>query len=348
MISLCMIVKNEEEGLGKSLQSIPEFIDEIIIVDTGSTDKTIEIARMHTDKVFYFEWCCDFAAARNFSLLQASNDWVLVLDADEVIQEYQKDSILKFIQNKSNEKVIGRIKRINPYEDRFGEKKLIERVSRVFNKKYFHYDGIIHEQIVALTGKDYKSVPLDIIVNHIGYKKEVLNRTNKIERNLTLLKKAIEDNKRDPYLYYQLGKTYFMAKDYENAIVNFSKGIEFLDNFAYEYASDLVESYGYTLLNLEKYNDALQIENYKKYYGSLPDYNFLMGLIYMNTANFQIAAESFLKCTESKEGKIEGITTYLPLYNIGVIFESLGYKDEAIEYYRMCGNYELALNRLRV
>ncbi|MGG4411271.1 glycosyltransferase family 2 protein, partial [Niallia taxi] len=86
-VSLCMIVKNEESVLDRCLASVAHLVDEVIIVDTGSTDKTKEIASKYTSKIFDFEWINDFSAARNFAAEQATGDWILVLDADEYIDE---------------------------------------------------------------------------------------------------------------------------------------------------------------------------------------------------------------------------------------------------------------------
>lgn len=345
MLSLCLIAKNEEETLSKCLNSIKDIVQEIVIVDTGSNDRTKEIALSFTDKVFDFIWCNDFSKARNFSISKASNDWILILDADEVVKEINVESILSFCNSK-NEKLVGRLKRINEYEDQYGTKKYIERVNRLFNRRYFKYEGIIHEQIVRNTGDSYSTENIDLVVDHIGYSKEVINRTNKIQRNIDLLKKAVHDNPKDPYLYYQLGKSYFMGKDYKNAYISFKVAMELVDNFQYEYAQDLVETYGYTLINLALFEEALVLEDYKKYYSKSPDFLFLLGLVNMNNSKFQNAAETFLKCTEFKEGKIEGITSFLPFYNIGVIFECLGFKEEAISYYKLCGDYTPAVKAL--
>ena len=85
-ISLCMIVKNEENVLERCLNSVREFVDEIIIVDTGSIDSTRDIARKYTDKIYSFEWIHDFSAARNESIGYATSDYILVLDADEYLE----------------------------------------------------------------------------------------------------------------------------------------------------------------------------------------------------------------------------------------------------------------------
>ena len=90
-ISGCLIVKNEEENLPKCLTSLSPFVDELIIVDTGSTDLTRQVAQEFTSKLFHFDWCDDFAAARNFALEKTSGEWILTLDADEelIVQDTQ-------------------------------------------------------------------------------------------------------------------------------------------------------------------------------------------------------------------------------------------------------------------
>ena len=83
-ISLCMIVKNEEEYLPRCLENIKDIVDEIIIVDTGSTDKTVEIAKSYGAKVYYFKWNNNFSEARNVSLKYATKDWILILNVDDL------------------------------------------------------------------------------------------------------------------------------------------------------------------------------------------------------------------------------------------------------------------------
>lgn len=93
-ISLCMIVKNEEKVLERCLKSIADLMDEIIIVDTGSTDRTKEIAKKYTDKIYDFEWIDDFSAARNFSFSKATKDYIYAADADEVLDEENREKFL--------------------------------------------------------------------------------------------------------------------------------------------------------------------------------------------------------------------------------------------------------------
>jgi len=95
-ISLCMIVKNEEETLARCLDSIKDIVDEIVIVDTGSIDQTKEIARKYTDKVYDFEWIDDFSAARNFSFSKAAMDYIMWMDADDIILGQDREKFLEF------------------------------------------------------------------------------------------------------------------------------------------------------------------------------------------------------------------------------------------------------------
>lgn len=347
MLSLCMIVRNEEENIERCLKSAKKIVDEIIIIDTGSTDVTKKICFGYTDKIYDFEWNDNFAEARNFSISKASNDWVLILDADEEVIYFNKESILRFIRNKSNDKIVGRIKRINFMDDNKGLRKYSERVNRMFNKNYFCYKGTIHEQIDSKSGEDYNTELIDISVEHGGYLKGNMSKKDKLTRNINLLNKEIEKNLEDPYLFFQLGKSYYMLREFEKACKCFEKSLEFDLDFRLEYVEDLIETYGYSLVEDGKYNMALRIKDYGKYYNNSSDFIFLLGIIYMNNAMFSDAVQCFDTCTKFKECKVEGVTTFLSYYNIGVVYEVLGYKTNAVEYYKLCGNYENALERLK-
>ncbi|MBU5427804.1 flagellin lysine-N-methylase [Tissierella pigra] len=344
-ISLCMIVKDEENFLGNCLNSIHEYVDEIIIVDTGSKDKTKDIAMKFTENVYDYIWCDDFATARNFSISKASNDWILVLDADEMVTSFDAVKVKEFM--KDDNLKVGRIKITNIIDSQQTNIKSTEWVSRFFNKKEFYYEGVIHEQITHKSKKQYKVGKIGINVEHLGYKKEIIEIKCKIQRNKDLLMKEIVKNPNDLYLCYQLGKTYYLAGEYDIACDVFDKALELCDSFKYPYVEDLIVSYGYSLVNCERYNEALELEAYNKYFEESSDYNFIMGLIYMNNAKFDKAIERFKSCIGNKEGRIDGVNSYLPNYNIAIIYEVSGDIDIAQKYYSRCGKYKLAEDRLK-
>jgi tetratricopeptide (TPR) repeat protein len=113
-----------------------------------------------------------------------------------------------------------------------------------------------------------------------------------------------------------------------------------------EYVIDMVESYGYALLNDGRAEEALAFEGIYEEFGDSADFQFLMGLIYMNNQRFEDAIAEFLKATQHTECRNVGVNSFAAFYNVGVICECLGRKEEAMDYYRKCGSYEPALRQL--
>lgn len=344
MISICMIVKDEEKNLEKTLQSIEVYNCEIIIVDTGSKDNTKEIARRYTKNVHDFHWCNDFSKARNFSISKASNDFILILDADEIILNLDKEKLEKIIIE--NREDVGRVVRKNEYLRENNKFIYNEYVNRLFNKNKYKYDGTIHEQIVSKDSKTYTTYNLPIVIKHIGYDNEEIGRKDKINRNIELLKESLKTKGDDPYIYYQLGKSFYMNGNFIDAKVNFEKSLDFNLDTKFEYVQDLIETYGYSLISLGEYKDSMKFLNlYDEFKGSA-DFIFLIALIYMNNGLFEEAITEFERAKSMKTCKMEGVNNYLANYNIGVILECLGNEEKAMEYYNMCNNYENALKRI--
>lgn len=349
-ISLCMIVKNEQATLANCLSSIAGYMNEIIIVDTGSTDSTKEIAFQYTDKVYDYVWTNDFAAARNYSISRASNEYVLILDSDEVTESIDIAEIERLIEKYPTK--IGRLQRINEFTRKGNLNKFSERVNRLFSKKYYQYEGIIHEQVVPIDTRDYasqaedSSYPIPLTVRHSGYEGDLSVRKIKTDRNIKLLKIALANHQDDPYLLYQLGKSYYMEEDYRNACSYFGQALYFDLNPKLEYVQDMVESYGYALLNSGQYETAMQMLSIYEEFSHSADFIFLIALILMNNGKFNQAIEEFMKATKKIECKMEGVNDYLAFYNIGVIHECLGDKEKAKLYYMKCNRYEAAKKRL--
>lgn len=350
MLSVCIITKNEEKNITRCLQCLKPYAFEIVVVDTGSTDRTKEIALQYTDKVYDFAWCNDFAGARNFAIGKATKPYIMIIDSDEFLEPVDVGYLFRMIKQHSDE--IGRIhiKNITTYNGQKCEK--WEWVSRIFPKEKFHYEGRIHEQVTAIDGSDYKTYQAPVVIEHTGYDLTPEERKQKAKRNFTLLIQELEhmeqepENEQIPYILYQLGKSCYMAEEYEKACEYFSRGLSFDLNPKLEYVIDMVETYGYALLNSGQAEAALFFENIYEEFGNSADFQFLMGLIYMNNACFQQAVKEFLKATRHKECRNKGVNSYSAYYNIGVIYECLEKKEEAVQYYEKCGDYEPAKKRL--
>lgn len=351
-VSVCVIAKNEEGYIGKCLSLLRPYFAEIIVVDTGSRDRTAAVAAEYADKVVNFEWVNDFSAARNFSFTHASNDWILVVDCDEFLEEIDVGGMERLMR--SYPESVGMIIRNNPYRnDEAGgtgagerpDSVMTERVGRLFDRRIYHYRGIIHEQAARIDGSEAKYFPLPVSFYHEGYV-DRKRAGEKAERNLKLLLLDLEKNGADPYTYFQIGQSYSAMGDAEKACHYYELGLEFDLNPAYEYVRTMVESYGYELLKLRRFEEALQFENIYDEFAVRADFVFLMGLIYMNNAFFDRAVAEFEKATTMKDFSVAGVNSYSAFYNIGVIYECLGDGVRAREYYRKCGDYKPALSRL--
>jgi glycosyltransferase involved in cell wall biosynthesis len=204
-----MIVKNEEAHLAHCLDSVRGLVDEIIVVDTGSTDRTLAIAGAYQAKLFHFTWQDDFAAARNASLEPATGDWILQLDADEVLEPRSRAQLQSLLGTTSAEGLRLRVRNLTPPGDLqpFDEFHL----TRLFrNRPAYRFEQPIHEQIrpsIERSGGRIRDT--DLLILHKGYAQpSVQGGELRAARNLRLIKKALAGAPHDPYLYYQLGATY--------------------------------------------------------------------------------------------------------------------------------------------
>ncbi len=343
-ISVCMIAKNEEQNVHNCLAPLKKLGFDLVVTDTGSTDLTKSLVSQYTDHLYHFEWKNDFSAARNFSISKASYDWILVVDFDEYLKEADIQNLLSFADFHSNE--IGTITRHNPCNLLSGQSSIMtEQVARFFNRNYNAYSGIIHEQVLPIDKSAPVYFPIDISFYHHGYEEENC-LTEKARRNLDLLLLSLKDNPDDPYLLFQTGKCYQILKDFPTACQYFDAGLSYDIDPALTYVQDMVESYGYCLLEQHEYEAALGLANIYDLFSSQAGFVFLMGLIYMNNALFEQAIREFQKATSMKTGKTKGINSYMPNYNIGVIYECTGNKENAIKFYTKCGDYPPAKHRL--
>lgn len=346
-ISVCIIAKNEEKYIEECLCKLKPYHHEIVLIDTGSTDRTVEIARKYTDRIFSFTWCNDFSAARNYAISKASHDLVLHIDCDEFVEYIDEKSLQKLIRE--NPKAAGRILLKNRFMQDGQPSVENVRLSRLADRRFFHYTGVIHEQLEPLASDTLKKVyDAPVTVLHVGYDGSEEEMRYKSLRNISLLEKALQDQGPDAYLYYQLGQSCMKLQDYEKAYDWFNLGLSMDVDPALDYVQIMVESYGYCLLDLKRNEEALQLLNIYDTFAVRADFVFLMGLIYMNNAFFEEAIEEFKKSTTMERFSVEGTNSYRAFYNIGVIYECTGHIKEAKDYYKKCGNYEPALARLQV
>ena len=192
-ISVCMIVKNEESVLARCLDCVKAFADEIVIVDTGSCDKTKEIARRFTDKVYDFVWCDDFAKARNFAFSKATMDYVMWLDADDVLEYSEIEKINHLKLNMVADTYM--LKYATSFDEMGKPNFVFERERIMKNDKRAIWCGFVHEAIMPFGRVEH----LDVTIEHRKI------ATHYTKRNLNLFRKALKRgvkfNAREQYYY---------------------------------------------------------------------------------------------------------------------------------------------------
>lgn len=305
-ISLCMIVKNEEKFLAECLESVKNIVDEIIIVDTGSTDKTIEIANSYNARVFHFEWKNDFSQARNESIKYATGDWILILDADERLNPGQETKIKKYL----NLNFDGLYVRIIS-ADKNGELYVTE-YPRLFRKmEGIKFERKIHEQIspsiLKLGGKLAKT---DITITHLGYGQDDETMRKKYERNLQILLEELEENPNDAYTCYHIGITKTLIGEQEEGLKYLKRAISIpreksnindsLRAFIYNIFGNHEFQMGNSSQALDWFTEStklapVQISSY-----------YHVGLIYLKDSNFILAKNFFEKALKNLHSILKG------------------------------------------
>ncbi|GEM_PF-702291 len=248
-ISLCMIVKNEEENIERCLISVKGLVDEMIVLDTGSTDNTPDIAKRLGAKVFYSKWRDDFSLARNESISHARYPWIFWLDADDYIKEEDREDFLKFKKTLPKTKYMAfRMPTLSIRKGIFN-KKDVNYLTRIFrNHPEIKFEGRIHEQVLfSIARLKGKVGTLDIPIYHTGYE-DPGTLKKKRERNKKLLEKALEDDPKNPIFLTYLGRTYM--EEWFDSKGDIEKAEKFLKKAISIFPSEEINYLSYAYLNL--------------------------------------------------------------------------------------------------
>lgn len=323
-LSLAMIVKNEARCLARCLRRASPIVDEIIIVDTGSTDGTAQIARDFNAKVFHFDWVDDFSAARNFSLEQAGGDWILVLDADEYPSEALGAEIPAFIKNRPS---IGRLRIVSDFRRHGHTLHSQSFVSRLFPRG-IRFQGRIHEQLVSPLPR----VNLRGELWHDGYLE-----IQKTSRNIQLLLGELKGEPDNPYLLYQLAIEYTSVDQSGDACRCLEQAYARM-NRSDLFAPNVVVDLLYAEMALKQWDTGARVlAESEKFLDDFPDFHLVRGLFYMNLIRSDPARhagqlpkieQSFQRCLALGESdrykSVKGTGTFLANYNLGIFYHVFG------------------------
>ncbi|MEK4360380.1 glycosyltransferase [Paenibacillus sp. FSL M7-1455] len=286
-----MIVKNEERCLARCLESVKDFVQEIIIVDTGSTDRTVEIAKKYTSKIYSFDWTNNFAEARNYALQYATCEYILQLDADEWIGEGGENLGLPL----DRDYYFLRIR--NDIGSGFAE---FHQFVRLFkNDPLLKYEGALHEQINLLKHDNLSFDFMKVLIHHDGYTTAVVQSKDKNERNMKIIKEEVRVNP-SAFNYHNLGMQLSFENRHEEALEALKKSYSMAPDlsFAPRVLAFIVKS----LTELNRFQEAVDVcSDSALLYPTKSDFPFRLGLIYEHLDYIEDAIDCFKKCLEIGE-----------------------------------------------
>ncbi|MCA1202388.1 glycosyltransferase [Priestia flexa] len=333
-LTVCMIVKDEEKVLRRCLESITGIADEIIIADTGSIDRTRDIALEYSNKVFDYKWENDFSKARNFAATKASGEWILVIDADEFVD---RDSFFKFkedLKNSPSNSDILAVQIVN-FVGENGKNTSLNYHERLYkNDGTISYYRSIHELLMSKNSEEHRGFS-DLQIYHSGYMKNVVDEKDKSKRNLSLLKNKKE---KEPVDYYFLGNEYDHLGDLEKAIKYYKKGFQLKDDPNSDWVKKLLLRLVNTLHRAEKDMEAIEIiDSCEKIYPFIVDFKFFRGKIYFENGDLlkskQVFEEILLKKDELEAEKSSDYLEFLPHKFLGEIYEGENDLHSAVSHY---------------
>ncbi|WP_204602709.1 glycosyltransferase [Cohnella boryungensis] len=348
-ISLCMVVRDEEEMLNRSLSSVTGAVCEKVVVDTGSVDRTREIARSYGAMVVSVPWRESFAEARNIAVSLASQPWILILDADEELLAQDLAGSLPWtglrglIRDAESRGVFGYQLRVQSYVGE-GEEFVTDSVCRLFrNDPRIRFSGAIHEEVTSAILRASPTGMADAgdlaLIRHYGYLDRIIAAKRKHERNRSLLEAIMRKEPEEPYWLYALGTEHFQRGEYGKALAAFEHMRRLVPSDA-GYLSDYFLKRVFSLRETGRRPEATRLaDEALREWPDFPDLLELRALLASDEGEEE-AALAYLSdalaagdCSK-RYSSSSGAGTYRTLYWKGFVLERAGRIEEAREAYR--------------
>ncbi len=331
-ISLCMIVKNEEAVLGRVLQQMKGIADEIIIVDTGSTDRTREIAEQFTELVFDFPWIQDFSAARNFACSKASKDYWMWLDADDVVRPDQQKLLLKLKKTLKKDTDVVMAKYLTGFDKDGNVTFSYYRERLIKNGKGFFWSGKVHEAVTPRGNIVYS----DLEIEHRKEKEGDSDRNLKIYQSM-----LANDEKLEPRHQFYYGRELYYHKHYDEAVRVFEAFLEEPEGWV-ENQIDACLQLSYCFGKLNKKKDAIKaLLGSFLYDAPRAEVCCEIGKLFLEGDSLNQAVywykQALLLKPEVKSGGfvLEDCYGYIPYVQLCVCYDRLGNREKAFEYHKL-------------
>jgi glycosyltransferase involved in cell wall biosynthesis len=346
-LSLCMIVRDEEEMLPRCLEAIAPVVDEIIVVDTGSRDATAEIARSFGARVIEHEWVDSFAAARNVSFDAATGDWLMFVDADQVLVSDDADQLRALTGHTWREAFyLVETSYLGESDDGYAARDNVLRVFR--NRPRYRFEGRVHEQIthtlpMYAPGRIHQTA---IRIRHYGYLEGVRSARAKSQRNIALLRKQAQEGSSDAFLHFNLGAEYAADGDTAAALNEFERAWSMVVALGagvdYRYAPPLIARLVEAMRHSGRLGDAAAVaaEGLRRY-PEFTDLVFAQARIAFEAGAVDEARERYRRCiamgdAPARYRPIVGSGTYLPRIALAQLALGEGEDEVARELLGWC------------
>ncbi len=329
-----MIVKNEEMHIARCLDSIAELVDEIVIVDTGSTDKTVEIASGYTAKVYSYPWTDDFSDARNYSFSKATMDYCMWMDADDILEKTEREKFLQLKKSLLPDTDIVMMKYHTAFDENGRPSFSYFRERWIKNCSKYRWVGAVHE-VIPPSGKVIYS---DIAICH-----KKINAKDP-DRNLKIYQKMLADGKTlDARQQYYYGRELYYHKQYEEAVSVFEQFLQSTDGWVenkIEACSICANCYD----QLGQENSAL-MTLLRSMSFDLPRAELCcdIGKYFLEHGNYRNAVYWYETALHTQRDEYSGgfvlpdCYDYIPLLQLCVCFDKMGDRKKAKEYNERAG-----------
>jgi len=300
-ISLSMIVKNEGHNLYTCLNQVKDVVDEIVVVDTGSNDRTPHIAREFGASVYYYQWNDDFSEARNYSLEKCRGDWILILDADEIIDGVGRGNLKKLID--THEFVAFEFNQFTYLTMDVTPEYRMMNVPRLFpNSGSLKFSGNIRERLVCVDdSRRLKILPANVILWHYGYVDRYHPAQRKYERDLALHLKNLQIRPDNSLEQFFAALNYSFLFRYEDALRHIEPAIKYAIPADTLYYSSFFSLHAGLLIKLKRYEEAVKrCEEAISINPSCGDAWFNLGEALRNLGDYDRAIDSIMKAIENK------------------------------------------------
>ena len=345
-ISLCMIMKNEERFLEQCLQSVVDCVDEICILDTGSTDRSVEIAKKYGAKIAYMEWPNDFAKARNASLEMATFRWIFSLDADEELVPSCREALKLIATAPVNVDAVS-IRIHNRTDGTSGDNVYTHYLPRLFpNSERIRYVGAIHERLERDKAFAVNMVDSPIYIIHHGYRLDVIEGRQKSKRNIPLVRREAEENPEDMFCLFNLAMMQIAENEGDAGIATFEKMFEIARKEGRKPASagyfansfvTLAQAYALFRQDYEKAHEILvDCLNHHPYY---PNALYLQANLFGMQGKIEEMRESLRTAIEGQEESRryafvdEEVTLWRAKFMLAMSYATEGKYDEAFTWF---------------